>query len=165
MKTPLLSIVIALLIGANAMAQTSPKESLQTKMPDYLTAYTQLKDALHEDDAAKAQTAANDMKTKITGEDLDDQKKVESIKTALTLIASTNDIEAQRIAFAKVSQYLITLLENNPISGITLYSDFCHMARDGKGAYWISTDKDINNNPYMGGKMPHCGAMDEKLSK
>ena len=64
MKIPLLSIVIALLIGANAMAQTSSKESIQTKMPEYLTAYLQLKDALHGDDAAKAKTAADDMKRK-----------------------------------------------------------------------------------------------------
>lgn len=158
MKTRLLSIAIALIIGANANAQT-------TGMPDYLTAYMQLKDALHEDDAAKAKTAAADMKMKIISSGIADQKKVESINTALTTIASTDDIEAQRMAFAKLSQYIITLLENNPIHGVTMYSDYCHMARDGKGAYWISLDKDINNNPYMGGKMPHCGTIDEKLSK
>lgn len=165
MKIPLLSIVIALLMGVNAMAQISPKESIQTKMPDYLTAYLQLKDALHEDDAAKAKTAAAEMKTKITVAGMDDQKKVESINSALMTIASTNDIEVQRTAFAKLSQYMITILENNPVSGVTFYSDYCHMARGGKGAYWISTDKEINNNPYMGGKMPHCGTIDEKLSK
>lgn len=158
MKIQLLSIAVALIVALNANAQT-------TKMPDYLSAYMQLKDALHADDAARTKTAAADMKTKVTASVINDQKKVESINTALTTIASTDDIEAQRVAFAKVSQYLITILENNPIQGVTLYSDYCHMARDGKGAYWISTDKDINNNPYMGGKMPHCGTMDERLSK
>lgn len=165
MKIPLLSIVIALLVWTNAMPQASQKDSIQTKMPEYLTAYLQLKDALHGDDAAKAKTAAAEMKTKITVAGMDDQKKVESINSALMTIASTNDIEVQRTAFAKLSQYMITILENNPVSGVTFYSDYCHMARGGKGAYWISTDKEINNNPYMGGKMPHCGTIDEKLSK
>src|SRR4030095_148652 len=158
MKTQLLSMVIALLMGVNANAQNS-------KMPDYLTAYMQLKDALSEDNAAKAKTAASAMKTKVTTAAINDSKKVESINTALITIATTDDIEAQRVAFAKISQYLITVLENNPVEGVTLYSDYCHMARDGNGAYWISTDKEINNNPYMGTKMPHCGTMDEKLSK
>lgn len=165
MKTQMLLIVITLLTGAAATAQTSPKESIQSKMPEYLTAYLQLKDALFGDNAAKAKTAATNLKAKITSAGIDDQKKVGSINTALMTIASTNDIEEQRIAFAKVSQHIITLLKNNPVSGVTLYSDFCPMARDGKGAYWVSTDKEINNNPYMGAKMPHCGTMDEKLSK
>jgi len=158
MKTQLLPIVVALFMSINAIAQNPG-------MPDYLTAYMQLKDALHEDDAAKAKTAAADMKTKVTPSAINDQKKVESINVALTTITSTNDIEDQRAAFAKVSQYIITVLENNPVPGLTLYSDYCHMARDGKGAYWLSTEKEINNNPYMGEKMPHCGTVDEKLSK
>ncbi|HYV92366.1 MAG TPA: DUF3347 domain-containing protein [Chitinophagales bacterium] len=165
MKTQLLSIVLALIMGSGATAQTSAKESNQTKMPDYLTAYLQLKDALHEDDAAKAKIAAADMKTKITNAGIDDQKKVESINEALKTITENDDIEAQRTAFAKLSQYMITILENNPVPGVALYSDYCHMARNGKGAYWISADKEINNNPYMGGKMPHCGTVDEKISK
>jgi len=158
-KTQLLSLIVALLMGASATAQSTPG------LPDYLTAYLQLKDALHLSDVAKTKAAATDMKSKIGNAGIDDKKKLESINSSLTTIATANDIEVQRTAFAKLSQYIITLLENNPVSGITLYSDYCHMARDGKGAYWISTDKDINNNPYMGEKMPHCGTMDEKISK
>jgi hypothetical protein len=159
MKTQLLSVVVVLFIGANAPAQST------TALPGYLTAYMQLKDALHQDDPAKSAVAASDMNSKISAEVVSDSKKLESIKTLLVTITASGNIEEQRVAFAKLSQYMITLLENNPISGITLYSDYCHMARDGKGAYWISTDKEINNNPYMGGKMPHCGTIDEKLSK
>src|SRR5439155_26844403 len=96
---------------------------------------------------------------------VDDKKKSESINSSLIAIASSDDIEAQRTAFAKLSQYMITILENNPVQGVIIYSDYCHMARNGKGAYWLSMDKGINNNPYMGDKMPHCGTMDEKISK
>ena len=158
-KTQLLSIIVALLIGAITSAQST--ESL----PDYLTSYMQLKDALHVSDVAKTKAAATDMSHKIGNAGIEDKKKLESINSSLTTIASSDDIEVQRIAFAKLSQYIITLLENNPVAGVTIYSDYCHMARNGKGAYWLSMDKDINNNPYMGEKMPHCGSVDEKISK
>ena len=46
--------------------------------------------------------------------------------------------------------------------GHQLYQDFCPMANDGKGATWLSEDKDIQN-PYMGSKMPHCGEIKETL--
>ena len=159
MKTHLISIVVALLIGASAPAQST------VTLPDYLTSYMQLKDALHLSDVAKAKTAANDMKDKIGNAGVDDKKKLESINSSLTTISSSDDIEAQRTAFAKLSQYMITIFENNPVQGVTIYSDYCHMARNGKGAYWLSMEKDINNNPYMGEKMPHCGTVDEKISK
>ena len=158
MKTPLLSIVVALLIGASASAQTT------STLPDDLTSYMQLKDALYSSDVAKAKTAAIDMKNKISIVDKP-SKKAESINSALSTISSSDDIEAQRNAFAKLSQYMISFFEENPLPGVTIYSDYCHMARNGKGAYWLSLDKDINNNPYMGEKMPHCGTVDEKLSK
>ena len=159
MKTQLLSIVVALLIGASAPAQST------VSLPDYLTSYMQLKDALHLSDVAKSKTAATDMKNKIVSAGIDDKKKLESINASLATIASSDDIEVQRTAFAKLSQFMITILENNPVQGVIIYSDYCHMARNGKGAYWLSMDKDINNNPYMGDKMPHCGTMDEKISK
>ena len=149
-------MVLLLVISAKAQSADTP---------GYIVAYLQLKDALHMSDVAKAKTGATEMKSKIVDAKLDDQKKIASITTSLTAIAATDDIESQRKAFSKVSQYMITLLHNDPVSGVTLYSDFCPMALDGKGAYWLSTDKEINNNPYMGEKMPHCGTMDEKISK
>jgi len=158
MKTQLISIVMVLIMGVSAKAQSA-------STPDYIAAYLQLKDALHMSDVAKAKSAATGMKSKITAAKLDDQKKVESITTSLAAIADSDDIEAQRKAFSKVSQYMITLLHNDPISGLTLYSDFCPMALNGKGAYWLSMDKEVNHNPYMGEKMPHCGSVDETISK
>ena len=159
MKTQLLSILIALLIGAGVSAQST------AILPDYLAAYSQLKYALNQGDVAKIKAAATDMKGKITGAGIDDKKKLESINSSLTMISSSDNLEAQRKAFAKLSQYTITILKDNPASGVTIYSDYCPMALSGKGAYWLSMDKEINNNPYMGEKMPHCGSMDEKISK
>jgi len=63
MKIPLLSIMVALLIEVNAPAQST------STLPDYLTSYMQLKDALYSSDVAKAKTAAIDMKNKLSNVD------------------------------------------------------------------------------------------------
>ncbi len=149
-------------MGITASAQTN---SQSPAIADYVVAYMQLKDAMFAGDASKVKTAATGMKGKITGSVIEDSKRMESMNNLLTAIASSDDIETQRISFAKLSQYMISQLEENPVKGVTLYSDYCHMARNGKGAYWLSTDQEIYNNPYMGDKMPHCGAVDEKIGK
>ncbi|MBA2422955.1 MAG: DUF3347 domain-containing protein [Chitinophagales bacterium] len=161
MKAQILIIIVSALIGAGACGQSTNHSPL----PEYLSAYMQLKDALYYEDVSKVKEAATDLKIKIGKAELSDAKRVESINSVLIAIASGNDLEEQRKSFAKLSQYMITEVENSSLISITLYSDFCPMARDGKGAYWLSTEKAINNNPYMGPKMPHCGSVDQKISK
>lgn len=43
-----------------------------------------------------------------------------------------------------------------------LYVDYCPMANNNKGAYWLSQVKEIQN-PYQGQKMPHCGELKKAL--
>ncbi len=38
----------------------------------------------------------------------------------------------------------------------TLYLEYCPMADDNKGEYWLS-DKEEIANPYFGQQMPKCG--------
>jgi hypothetical protein len=45
----------------------------------------------------------------------------------------------------------------------TLYQDFCPMANNNKGAYWISEVKDIKN-PYFGDKMMKCGSVKKQIN-
>ncbi len=44
----------------------------------------------------------------------------------------------------------------------TLYVDYCPMANNDKGAYWLSQIKEIQN-PYLGQKMPNCGEIKKVL--
>jgi hypothetical protein len=37
------------------------------------------------------------------------------------------------------------------------------MAKNGEGANWISSTKEIVN-PYMGQQMPHCGSIKETIN-
>ncbi len=45
----------------------------------------------------------------------------------------------------------------------TLYHDFCPMANNNKGAYWLSEVKEIRN-PYFGAKMMKCGSVRNQIN-
>lgn len=45
----------------------------------------------------------------------------------------------------------------------TLYKDFCPMANNNKGAYWLSEVKEIKN-PYFGAKMMKCGTIKKQIN-
>ena len=72
------------------------------------------------------------------------------------------NIEAQRKQFAILSQEMYALLKVHKPEGMTLYKQFCPMAFDKKGAYWISDIPTILN-PYFGAKMLHSGKIQEEF--
>ena len=45
----------------------------------------------------------------------------------------------------------------------TLYKDFCPMANNNKGAYWLSEVKEIKN-PFFGSKMMTCGSVKKQIN-
>lgn len=45
----------------------------------------------------------------------------------------------------------------------TLYKQYCPMALNDKGAYWLSAQSDIKN-PYFGDAMLTCGEVQETLT-
>ncbi len=133
--------------------------------------YLQIKNALTNGKPAEAGDAANNISAAIKGFDKSllsaDQKKVydqqeESLQTTAAHIAkSTGDIEHQREQFSAMSESLYTLVKAFG-GGKTLYHDHCPMAKDGKGAMWLSETKEIRN-PYFGDKMMECGSVEEKI--
>lgn len=82
-------------------------------------------------------------------------------KTANSITTST-DIAIQRTAFAALSNELITLIKKSGLSSGQLYVDFCPMAMQDKGAYWVSNNKEIKN-PYFGDQMLTCGEVKETI--
>ena len=86
----------------------------------------------------------------------------QDVQTAVTAIAGTEDIKVQRENFEPLSMGIEKMLQGALISG-TLYKQYCPMAFNNKGAYWISSSKDILN-PYFGDKMLKCGRVDAEIS-
>jgi hypothetical protein len=137
----------------DAVIQT---EATEQQAPDALAHYMTLKDALVKSDAGVAKTAATELGTSLTSEKMD-AKMIE----AANMIASTDDLKAQRIAFKTITDGLIKALKANEIvEGV--YVQYCPMAFDNTGANWISMSEEIRN-PYYGDMMLKCGRVTGQL--
>ncbi|MDY7396777.1 efflux RND transporter periplasmic adaptor subunit [Aureibaculum sp. 2210JD6-5] len=137
----------------------------QEQLKDVFENYTNLKDALVNDDPKKAKETATTVVSslgKIDMKLLSDKNahnhwmKLENeIKASANSIASETQIKEQRNHFKHLSSHLISAVE---IFGINqkVYSQFCPMADNDKGAYWLSKEEKILN-PYFGKAMHNCG--------
>ncbi len=81
----------------------------------------------------------------------------------IKLIASETSIENQRTAFITFNNNFYNAIKSFGLMGKTVYYQFCPMANNSKGAYWLSETKDIRN-PYYGEAMLTCGETKETLN-
>ncbi|MCF6295277.1 MAG: DUF3347 domain-containing protein [Flavobacteriaceae bacterium] len=137
---------------------------------EIIDSYLQIKNTLVADDkdgAAKGGTAmitafSNFDMTTLKGETHKEYMEIiESAKEHAEHIVKS-DIAHQREHFEVLStdvNDLITLLGTEK----TLYQDFCPMANNNKGAYWLSEVEEIKN-PYFGAKMMKCGSIKKQIN-
>jgi Cu(I)/Ag(I) efflux system membrane fusion protein len=85
------------------------------------------------------------------------------IDKQVKLIISSGNIEEQRKAFSELSNQLYITVKTYGLMEKTAYYQYCPMAFDNKGAYWLSESKTIRN-PYFGDKMMDCGDIKETLN-
>tara|TARA_R110000751_G_scaffold3020_8_gene15617 strand:- start:2935 stop:3474 length:540 start_codon:yes stop_codon:yes gene_type:complete len=145
--------------GKHELVYNGAKREAQFKNEEVTSvydAYNKLKIALVNTDAEAAQDAAEDMISKMEAVEVE-----ADLKQVAQSIASTKDINKQRANFEKLTAGIKTFVEEN-ISDGTLYYQYCPMAFDGKGAYWISNEKKIFN-PYFGDVMLNCGTVSEEI--
>ncbi len=77
-------------------------------------------------------------------------------------IKGTTELEHQREHFMSLSANMYKLLKAFNTNSENIYYQFCPMANDGKGAYWVSEiSKTVN--PYFGKKMLNCGSTKETI--
>lgn len=174
----LLSISIIGILGCQSenqtgkQAQNSSKETAASSddassLSAVLDQYFVLKDALVETDAASGMGHAHILlsviETSFSGLDNSELvNQLNSLKAAVQPIASSENIEEQRAAFEKATAGMLDIIKKYKPTDKTLYYQYCPMAFNNKGAYWISNEKKIMN-PYFGDKMLHCGKVVEKL--
>ena len=83
------------------------------------------------------------------------------LKESANAIANTSDIKKQREHFIHLSAHLINAIKTFGIDQ-KVYLDFCPMANNNEGAYWLSKEKEIRN-PYFGKKMLDCGSIADEI--
>jgi hypothetical protein len=81
---------------------------------------------------------------------------------AATKLANTSDLDEQRKLFSTLSNEMATLVRDGKLSMGMLYLEYCPMANNNSGAYWLSNEKEIKN-PYFGDKMLKCGSVKEMI--
>ena len=88
-------------------------------------------------------------------------KVVKKITEDSKAIAATSDVKAQRVHFVSLSKKMYDLVKVAKYDS-TVYYQYCPMANDGKGAYWLSIENAVRN-PYYGSKMLKCGEVVETI--
>ncbi len=157
--------------STTAMQSDNMQAQNETPMHGILTGYLQVKNALADDnanDAANGGKAISEAMAKL------DKSSLSAVQTkAYNAVAddlkenaehineNSGKIDHQREHFEMLSQDMYDLAKSFDKTQ-TLYKDFCPMANDNKGAFWISETKEIKN-PYLGKKMPTCGEVKEEI--
>jgi membrane fusion protein, copper/silver efflux system len=107
-------------------------------------------------DLAKVDMSLLPEKTHTDWVNLDKQLKI-----SLDKIESEDNLKTQRKAFASLSQAMYKIIKAFGM-GEEVYYQYCPMALEGEGAYWLSNSKSIKN-PYLGNNMLTCGSIKETI--
>ena len=118
--------------------------------------YLHLSNALIESNAAEAQSAAAALQTALS--DAGSSKGADLAGK----IASVKNVEAQRAELEALTKEVETCVKAGKLTSGVIYKQYCPMANNHKGAYWLSSEKDIKN-PYFGDKMLTCGETKEEI--
>ena len=89
-------------------------------------------------------------------------KILEDLKKDAQAISDTNEISLQRQHFSSLSKSIYEVMKISKQKTPTYYQH-CPMANDGKGANWLSKEKEVKN-PYYGSMMLSCGKVIETLN-
>tara|TARA_R110002167_G_scaffold56471_2_gene160232 strand:- start:1094 stop:2905 length:1812 start_codon:yes stop_codon:yes gene_type:complete len=143
----------------------------QNQLKQVFDDYILLKDALVNDDAKGAQQAGKQINQSLKKVDmklLSDEKAhnhwmtiQKELNTSANAISSNTDISKQRGHFKHLSAHMISSVQ---LFGVNkdVYIQFCPMADNNKGAYWISLEEEVRN-PYYGEAMLTCGEVRDTL--
>ena len=124
-----------------------------------LEKYLEIKNALVQTDGESASKAATEL-VKSIGDNPDEL--IQKIRFDAQHIADTENTDHQRDHFNTLSDNIYQWVKATESNEQKLYRQYCPMAFDNSGAYWLSAEKEINN-PYFGDKMLRCGSVKEEL--
>jgi hypothetical protein len=145
--------------------------SFQEQLANVFTSYIKLKDAFVSSDPGKVKTEAQatsetlsrvDMKLLTGAAHNDWMSYLSPLQSSLTEMTASSDIEAQRKSFSTLSDNLYKSIKAFGLGGKEAFYDYCPMAFNNAGGYWLSDQQQIRN-PYFGDEMLTCGSVKEKL--
>ena len=143
----------------------------QTQIKDVWQTYLAIKDALVASDVVRAGQQAVAFEASLKKTDagvlsLEARRgwaaQVDSLIRQSALLRAGKTLGSQREAFERLSAGVYTLVRQVGVNGATVYRQYCPMAFNDQGAYWLSAESEIKN-PYFGDQMLECGKVEEAL--
>ena len=143
----------------------------QEQLKAVFNEYINLKDALVKEDSKGASESVISLLNNLTRVDMKllSNNKAHNhwmslegeIKSSATSISETSDIKSQRDHFKHLSSHLINAVQ---LFGVDekVYVEFCPMADNNNGAYWLSKEEKVIN-PYFGSAMLTCGEVKQVI--
>ena len=165
-KSMMIALVAMMSFGAYAQhdhaAQSGHKTEQEAKFKDdklgaAYTHYTHLKDALVGSNVSEAKMAASELQKALASVANGKKAMDEASK-----VFSASDLEDQRKAFSGLSNEMTALVKNGKLASGSLYIEYCPMANNHEGGFWLSNEKQIKN-PYFGDAMLKCGSVKETI--
>jgi hypothetical protein len=160
--------IVALLATAftqNSFAQPAPvnrdQSANQPQVPQLLSLYYNIKDALVAGNAATAASKADEFSKAANSVDYKviSEGNVHTLVKDAGMISASKDVKKQREYFANLSTNMIAVAKAVKLSEQAIYQQYCPM----KKASWLSSEKAIKN-PYYGNAMLMCGEITETIA-
>ncbi len=149
--------------------ETDPEFTAQ--LTEVYNAYLLMKDAFVATDAEKVKEEAEKVRGKLDRVDMSLLQgdahmlwmyHLEILNDNIDLIAGSGNIEEQRAAFIDFNRAFYKSVSTYGLNKEEVYYQYCPMADNDRGAYWLSQTEEIRN-PYFGDVMLKCGETREVL--
>ena len=163
----LIVVIIATSFVQNTFAQTNSQP-----ISKVFATYLNLKNALVSNDAKTASASAKTMLDEIGKVPMDKMtteqhtiwmKYMKKLSYDAKHISEVAELEHDREHFTSLSKNMYAVVKAFPTT-TAVYYQFCPMANENKGAYWLSEQEKIHN-PYYGDKMNSCPSTKETIQK
>ena len=155
------------------LTQSKNSSDFNVKFTTFLDNYYHLKDAFVLSNEAMAVTSANLLAGSADSVHFNTIKVdsnitqmangyMQTITSEAKALVQEKDIEAKRKSFQMISDAMYDLVRTVRFDKQVVYHQFCPMAFNDAGAYWLSSSADVKN-PYYGKKMLTCGEVKDSI--
>lgn len=156
-----------------AMKTMAVPQAFSEQITALAEAYFEVKNGLVADDTQVVKSALGQLSlalSKVGMEGLKDQAHdswmalKQKLSAATKMMQGEENLEGLRQHFVMLSESMLEVTESFGLEKDKVYKDFCPMAFDNKGAFWLSEKEEILN-PYFGESMLSCGEVKETYLK
>nr|WP_293842934.1 efflux RND transporter periplasmic adaptor subunit [uncultured Arsenicibacter sp.] len=156
--------------GGATASHTAP-DAFKKQLTSVYEASLKLTEALVASNPAGAKSAAVNVEKTLAGVDMlllkgqahtDWMTYLNAMNEGLKTLRNIGDLEKQRTAYAEFEDGLYRSIKAYGITDKPVYRQYCPMALNNKGSYWLSDEKPIRN-PYFGNMMLTCGETKEEI--